>query len=42
MGNEMPNYRLSVTLISNHNTCKTNRTQCEMGKHQRITLDSHK
>ena len=38
----MPKYRPAVPLISNHNTCKTIRTRCEMGKHKLLSLDTHK
>jgi hypothetical protein len=38
----MPNYRPAVPLISNHNTCETIRTRCEMGKHKPLSLDTHK
>ena len=42
MGNEKPNYIPAVPLISNHNTCKTICTRCEMGKHKLLSLDTHK
>jgi len=36
----MPNYRLAVPLISNHNIGKTS-PRCEMGKHKQLSLDTH-